>query len=568
VTKMIPSRPTDGSPPGELALFAALANAPDTDDWVAIQGLQLAQHPTRVMGEIDFVVLVPSHGILVIEVKSHRTIARDPDGRWRLGADRPTDRGPFKQALDEKFALLDWLKRQGIRANEYPIWHAVWFTALQRENVPASPEWSSWEVLDARDLQAGVAPAILNVLARASRVMSPGAVPRIASAQGGRPTVEEVARVLQSLRGAFEVNQSVEQAGEERRNDLAPALREQLRVLDYLRNVSQVIVRGAAGTGKTHVAMEAARRAALAGRSTILIVFNRLLAEHIASLPEMQISNLAVRTMHSMLLTFAGGIAPAEAASSWWNETLPQLAIEAIANDPDFAAPFDQVVVDEAQDLVSEVYMEFLDLVLKGGLAHGFSLFAGDFEHQNIYGFAEAALQDLQVWQPNAVTVEMAVNCRSTRSIGMYANLMCSLEPPYEEFRRADRGVDPQLVFLDETQDFGSAVAAEVQRYLNERYAPSEIVILSPRRPSYVMNPKNRWLHDRVHVGLEPAQRVRIGTVHEFKGLEAPVVILTDFDETVRLNVAELFYIGVTRATHRLSVIARKSLMQSIVKAG
>ena len=50
----------------------------------------------------------------------------------------------------------------------------------------------------------------------------------------------------------------------------------------------------------------------------------------------------------------------------------------------------------------------------------------------------------------------------------------------------------------------------------------------------------------------EQASRSR-GTIHEFKGLKEPAVILTDFDLSKQCH-PDLLYVGASRATDRLVV--------------
>ena len=48
--------------------------------------------------------------------------------------------------------------------------------------------------------------------------------------------------------------------------------------------------------------------------------------------------------------------------------------------------------------------------------------------------------------------------------------------------------------------------------------------------------------------------RIRWGTIHEFKGLEVPAVILTDIDLS-KEHHRDLLYVGASRATDRLVVL-------------
>ena len=140
--------------------------------WIVLHSLGIADHVRQVEGEADFVVVVPNHGVLVIEVKSHRTIDRLGDGRWKLGNDAPTGRGPFKQASEAMYSIRDYLGRHNVDLHSTPVLNAVWFTGVRaRTMLPSTPEWHDWQVLDSEDLRAGAASAILRTL-KAAPVIS------------------------------------------------------------------------------------------------------------------------------------------------------------------------------------------------------------------------------------------------------------------------------------------------------------------------------------------------------------------------------------------------------------
>ena len=106
---MMPPYCPDSAPPGERALFDAFASHPATDDWIVLHSLCIASHVRQVQGEADFVVIVPGHGIVVVEVKSHRSVDRLADGRWKLGSRPPTSRSPFQQASDAMHSIRHYL---------------------------------------------------------------------------------------------------------------------------------------------------------------------------------------------------------------------------------------------------------------------------------------------------------------------------------------------------------------------------------------------------------------------------------------------------------------------------
>jgi len=49
-------------------------------------------------------------------------------------------------------------------------------------------------------------------------------------------------------------------------------------------------------------------------------------------------------------------------------------------------------------------------------------------------------------------------------------------------------------------------------------------------------------------------------TIHSFKGMESPYVILHDFNELLSVKTQELLYIGISRATYHLIIIMLNEL--------
>lgn len=558
MAEMIPPAPLDSSPPGEIELFHALERDPIASEWIVLQGLVFVDHPTQVMGEIDFVVLVPGHGILVVEVKSHTAISRDQLGRWKLGSMAWTTRSPFKQVSDERFAFLKWLRSQNMPSQTWTVWGAVWFTSLMSSHVPKSTEWHEWELLDARDLRLGAAAAVLRVLEAAKNKLQS----HVDGVLGSGPSTDEVRQVASRLRREFESVQSATDAAKDRTKELAKFLPEQLRVLDFLKRAPRVLIEGRAGTGKTFVAIEAARRSSDQGQKTLVVVFNRLLARELASHPDLQNSSVEVSTIHSLLMRLARVTKPGR-GDNWWRSELPDLALEKLVES---GAPpeYDVLVVDEVQDVFVGAYPSILDLLLKGGLRGGRSTLTGDLASQAIYAGVDDPRAMIEQWIPDIFSAELTINCRSTQTIGSHANLLAKLVPGYTEYRRPEPGVPPKLDFVGPGIAFADRLKVHIQSYLDERYLPSEIVVLSPHAISSESTRSDPWLRDRMTTDTSDRTRIRIASIHEFKGLEAPVVIVTDLD-SAQPGLHDLLYIAITRATFRLTLIARRTLMLELV---
>ena len=150
--------------------------------------------------------------------------------------------------------------------------------------------------------------------------------------------------------------------------------------------MSAVLFTGPAGTGKTVLALEAARRASHSGKKVLWLCFNRLLGRWVSQQPVAQCGSVTASTLHQYLLSVAGIKSPADPDDSFWKTDLPEAAISKLLGGHNDTSHFDLIIADEIQDLLIPPYLDVMDLVLQGGLAGGRWLMFGDFERQMLYG--------------------------------------------------------------------------------------------------------------------------------------------------------------------------------------
>ncbi|KQV24812.1 nuclease-related domain-containing DEAD/DEAH box helicase [Yonghaparkia sp. Root332] len=567
---MIPSTIGDDAPPGEHAVFAALRDAPRTDDWVVFHSLEIARHVSQVQGEADFVVVAPGQGILVIEVKSHESIEADGEGRWRYGSRDWVTRSPFEQASGAQHSIFEYLQSKGAGPVGYPVFHAAWLTQLSKTKFAPSIGWHNWQLLDAADLANGnAAAAVIRTLTHANTHLadSVSGYRRVA----GQPVAEHTARITELLTPRFVAELSAKELARRREAEQAQFTAEQVKVLDVVGTNPRLLVEGPAGSGKTWVAAEAARRACVAGKRTLVVVFNRLIE---ARLAELCGEGLEVRRIHSLMAQVVDRYAGKNEARrklesgrvepEWYDQTLPEQALEAAL---ELGPQYDYLVVDEAQDVALEQYLDVLDALLVGGLERAPVFLTGDFDHQVIYRrHADDEVTDARATvlrrMPGLMTLRLDKNVRSTPEVARFVAELIGEPTLYSEHRRSD---DDQVsverhtfTTLEQQQPL---LADAVERILSEPFTVRELVILSPYArersaagQALASQSTDARLTSRLGTSLDDSTRIRWGSIHEFKGLEAPAVILTDVDLSKGYH-RDLLYVGASRATDRLVVL-------------
>jgi DNA helicase IV len=348
----------------------------------------------------------------------------------------------------------------------------------------------------------------------------------------------------------------------ELRASLTQAIDQQQVIMEVFKGKkTPVIVPGAAGTGKTHLAIAEAKRAHQRGDRTLFICFNKVLAQHLKS--ELAgFSFVEVHNIHSYMMQVSDQTAPDLHDESWWRTVLPHLAQEAILEKGPLDR-FDCLIVDEAQDICLESYLDVLDLSLEKGIANSPSFFFGDFEHQAIYMNGPVALEKLREKARGAFeSTALDVNCRNTKEIGDTVMQILGLPNMYSGYRRKDSGVKPSLIRVEDGVVPDNYVKSELAR-LAKTFPLEDIVLLSSNR-KLLQDLVATLKFETVSIDNPKKGRLRWGTAQAFKGMEAAAVILVEFEDGA--SSRDTFYIGSTRSLAELACIMPAKTIDKLVR--
>lgn len=561
---MLPSICPDTAAPGERELFRRLRDDPATKGWIVLHSLDLARHVCNVAGEADFVVIVPEQGILVVEVKSHQTVMVDSEG-WHLGRDPVDTRGPFKQAADAMHSVRNYLLDSAQSFGAVVVLSAVCFPRCEFRQK--SPEWHDWQVIDRSKLtRAPISRLILGILANGQKSLSSTGI-ACANNQARHASVGMCEAIGRALRPRFELAMSPRLRRRELDLDLLRLTEEQFGALDHASLNQRVIFSGPAGAGKTVLAMEALRRAAVSGEAArpALFCFTKLLGGELSRKAASSVPNAKVSNIDAWLSEIAKPLITRSDRESpgFFKGILASKAIDSLLAEESRAPLFDFLILDEAQDLLQPHYLDVLDLALEGGLAGGRWLMFGDFVGQDIFCQGELGVKNLIDERcPSAAQFLLTTNCRNTKSISEYVVTLGKLNPPYLKVLRPDDHVDPELEFWKTQEQQRSQAVNFIQRCLSDGFAPADIVLLSPRADQSVgsLLASDPVWSSKVAPWGSRADRIGYATIQGFKGLEAPVVLVTDFEAMDRAHQQSLFYIGLSRALHRLGIFLKDDL--------
>lgn len=504
-------------------------------------------------GETDFLVCHPDHGYLCIEVKGGGVGFDATTGDW-FSVDRHQQKhpinNPISQALKAKYSIRSKL-------NEHPRWRGLALGNVLRGHAVFFPDVGDTNALSRPDM-----PALL--IGSSSTLKDPkkwiddaftywgnnaGSLTPI-----GRRGIDVIREVFARSFIVAPLVSSRLADQEERRLILT---KDQLRVLDFLRSHRRVAVSGGAGTGKTVLALEKARRLASEGFKTLLTCYNRQLADHLSSLCS-GMTNLDVMSFHQLCYRqveranqASGRDLVAEAKVTYpgkdlYDVQLPNAFAYSLEVLPD---RYDAIVCDEGQDFREEFWVP-LELLLSDYERSPLYVFYDD--NQNIYARAGTfPIRD----EPFTLTT----NCRNTAPIHSAA---------YKHYKGVP--VSPPDIEGDDVQFDASpgrdAQASKINARIVDLIArqgvtAGDITVLiadALRKTDYYTTlrrlplPKPAtWLEE----GIRSNDTVLIDTIQRFKGLESPVVILWGLDTIDLTRSEELLYVGISRAKSLLVVV-------------
>lgn len=540
----------------------ALADAP----WIVVQNL-LIQDPYRIgTREIDFLVIDPTRGMITIEVKGG-DYRFHPDHGWhRRVRDeiRRDERGAPKQANDSMFALVRALASHALHSPQRPPYLHGWLLALVDADIDKNslPPDAHGRVIDAPRCRD---PAqLLSDIESQFELMRLG-FPDVVCGQDS--CVGDLVRrhILPETRSRLGVRDEIQNA----RVIETDVLRPIRGVMEAVHDMDRLAIEGYPGTGKTYAALYRARRDLADGHRTLVLCYNIPLAASLTAalaakpvrantpIEELRARNCVVARFHAMAMIAAEtrGATPDPAAPEYYEVLVD--ALESVAKDGAFGV-FDSIIVDEGQDF-SPGMMRALD-ALTG--ADGRVAFLHD-PNQLLYESTPLAELTRRFGQP----LKLRENLRNSHTITAFLR---SLDPTRLEGFAAppsNRTGQPVVVWEYPHEDAAAQLEAiaRIVRHLHlaEDVRLDDIAILSPfRRERTVLNGVDQIAGIPL-VSLEDAAKrrefdppcLRFETLHRFKGLESPVVVLHDVSGASRNVAYEAILTACSRAQHALYVL-------------
>ena len=341
-------------------------------------------------------------------------------------------------------------------------------------------------------------------------------------------------------------------------------------IFEGLRDNERCLVRGGAGTGKTLLAINLARDLANENNNTAFFCYNTKLADYLkdntagddlgycGSMTEYMIEVLQIYTSGG---SFSLDEFPDK--DKFYRETLPELFSECFIENE--LPQFDYLIIDEAQDLMTENYLEVLDIILAGGLAGGNWCLFMDAGRQNIfhagmtYEDIKKLLKDRRVF---FARFELKDNCRNSISIIKEIDNIFGTTTRYPAVDEKGAPVVKKIYKKDKDQ--AKLITETLNSLIADGVRPELITVLSPYR--YKNSVISSVSADISVSEVRETGSVFFSTIDSFKGLENSVIIITDIDTFFNDKNLSRLYIGMTRARSALYLLVSETANKNLSK--
>lgn len=479
--------------------------------------------------ETDFVIFHPKKGLICLEAKAGQV--KYENGYWLYGSGKAMKHnGPYIQAKRNKWNLRDYMVEHGLEyeCNNCKKLHAVWFPDVPEANFKGEslPGEGDIRITLTSDSFGHIQECIDNIFAfegqdRCTTNLSEKSVQKI------------LERVLAPSFNLISLQQ-IEQ--ERNKNVFKRMLREQVALLNYLEEQNNAIINGLAGTGKTVMAVEKARRHSEKDEKVLFLCYNAFLNEHLReTYPYPHVSYYTVAGLSQKLCEKVDYKA--------LQEKLMQMFLEG-------TFPYQHVIIDEGQDFGKEEIdeVEIIELLRENAIEN-------EERNGTFYLFYDKNQMVQSKKAPKYIEdadckLTLYRNCRNTENIALTSLRLLGSDKAPKLYPDAVMGDLPEIGFCATKEDVVTLLNAEIDKYIDAGYNSITILTCKTEENSIIADccKNSKYNYKRGYV--------KFTTCRKFKGLESDVIIVVDIDkDTFEDEGEQLMYVGTSRARFKLSCI-------------
>ena len=532
---MYPDIPYECTPASrEEIMFDKLKNLPE--DYYVFHSFKIVSVDAGVItaSETDFVVFHPNKGILCIEAKAGKV--KLEGNKWKYASgDEMSHGGPYRQAENGKWRLRDYIKNSdyGYLINRCKLLHAVWFPSVNRKyvsniNLPSEADMKITLTSDSLDNVEEEISAIFDI-------ELPNKVETKLTAADTKLLIDKF------LAPTFDLVPIANMKVENQRYVFKRMLKEQVALLNYLEEQDNAVINGLAGTGKTVMAVEKARRHAENSEPVLFLCYNHYLKEYLQD--NYGHPNITFYTIDGLACKLCDTVTP--------NYERLKYVLEEMYLEETF--PYQHIIIDEGQDFGKERLNDIsvIELLKANVVEEGKNGTFYLFYDKNQMVQAESLPSYIG---ESDCKLTLYRNCRNTENIATTSLRLLGENKKPKLFDGAIVGDSPEMFFAEDVSRTVSTLNAIIEKAWSEDYTDIQILTCKTEQNSIIADECSTGVY------LYKAKKIPFTTCRKYKGLEADVVIMVDLDNDTFENDAEqVMYVGSSRARYKLSLICNLS---------
>ena len=560
----------------EKKVFKSFENFNIASKSYLFHSVNLPEHQYKQWGEIDF-LLISTNGIMVFEVKGGRVSRKD--GVWtytdRFGKDNRKTEGPNDQAKTAAFSLKGKLEEAlpKINFNKITFGWAMIFPDIDYASKDLELPFEmvcDYDSMGEKKFQAFV-NNVYKYFKRKKNNLRDLSVDEIQSISNYiRPDIDFVPKLKTTI--------------DEANLRLMKGTQEQYLVLSAALENDRILCTGGAGTGKTLLAIEIAKRTL--NKKILIVCKSAILAKFIKG----QISSEMVDVMDMN-----------EVTETYFRESKVVL-IESVK------PVYDMLIVDEGQDLLDDLSIARLDTLLINNIENGCWRWFMDINNQaGVNGrFTLMDIPRLSEWlnetaqknnpdinslefpsnidqirltdrdaifgyevllDASPVKMKLTHNCRNTEQIIYDTQLNTGAD--IGEAKIKGTGSYPIYQKVSSIEETATELEKKLELWSGEINKLNDIVILSSvdYALSSASHLSQKW-QDKIQILTKEnilnqnANKITYSTITNYKGLDKPIVAVIDIEKTMEVileykpeekdlitkNIESFLYVAMTRS--------------------
>ncbi len=525
-----------GSALREIETLAVLADGL-SNDYTIYHGLHWTRihQKCAVVGEIDFAVVTPSGGMLLIEQKCG-FLKETEEGLCKMYGVREKSI-PFQigRSMDALY------KRLGKSCPE---------TQFHLDSLLFCPDYT------VRDLgSAGIDPARIVDASRRDQLVS--IIRSILPIDGSmHPCIDKLHRFLSDQLKLVPDVQAISGQARTLYTRISGGLTTWARQIEC--EPFRLRVVGTAGSGKTQLALSVLQDSLAAERRTLYVCYNRPLADHVARIAP---RGGVVATYHQL----ADRILRERGEVPDFSQPGAFARLEAFMDgfEPEDRWCFDELIIDEGQDFKESWKDNLLRLLRPEGRAWWL-----EDPMQNLYGRPPVTL-------PGWVTLRSEVNYRSPQDVLEHLNRFLTGAAQVSAGSPLT-GSEVEILTYNGAADLITQTKRAITGGLGAGFKRDMMAVVTYRgREHSLLTPYDRLgtyplrafagEYDLFGNPVFSTGDVLIDSIYRFKGQSAPCVIFTEIDfEAFDDLVSRKLFVGMTRATMKLFLVISERSAQML----